>query len=280
MNANTSFMQIFSYYRINNDFARIVAAALMLLVTPVCFAAKTSVTDLGQAYTPPGANFSISALQGIDANGGGGTTNGASVIQNFETVSTYGVSYTDSKNKVQDFALGIYGTAGKGPHQAGSIFSTGLEVDYFQPVLASSTSFVLTDFDLKSGASGFLSNKVEPSLLLLNTDGSIFASATPAQIFPNLTAVADPLGGNGGDWYNLNTAGLLSTLGQADGAIGGVILYADQSNGEKVGSDPYQLYSVGNGTTVVPEPGSGFLVVVIGCGVLLRSRKRSLLSIS
>ena len=269
-------MHIFSISGLNNELKCAIVASLMLLASPLHGVAQP-VIDLGQAYTPPGAHFSISALQGINASGAGGTTSGASVIQNFETVSTYGVSYTDNKNNVQDFAIGLYGGGG-GKGAPASVFSTGLEVDYFQPVLASSTSFVLTDFDLKSGAPGFQATKVEPSLLLLNTDGSIFASATPAQLFPNLVSIANPLGGSGGDWYSLNMGGLLSTLGHADGAIGGVILYADQSNGEKVPSDPYQLYSVGCDPTVVPEPGSGLLVVLIGCGVLLRSRKRSLLS--
>ena len=76
--------------------------------------------------------------------------------------------------------------------------------------------------------------------------------------------------------WDINFAGLLSTLNLADTPINGFVLFADQTGGEQPSSDPYLLVSVGSGI-VVPEPTTIALIIgTAGVGAAYRARRRFL----
>src|ERR1700693_2943448 len=66
--------------------------------------------QLTNPYTPTGADYTITASQGINGtNGSGGTSNGAVVNSDFEFKGTLGVSYSPTAGgKFTDFGIGIY----------------------------------------------------------------------------------------------------------------------------------------------------------------------------
>ena len=117
--------------------------------------------QLTNPYTPAGADYTITAQQGINStNGSGGTSNGAVVNSDFEFKGTLGVSYSPTGGgKLTDFGIGIYSTDGDFP---------GLQITYHQPAIASTASVTLADFDIKSNATFFNPNKVEASVLVLH----------------------------------------------------------------------------------------------------------------
>ena len=224
-------------------------SALFLLFTLAAFVPNARATFLrGQPFTPAGANFSMSAVQGIDASHPNGQSSfHPQVNGDFEFKDSIGVSYDDGTGNLKDFGLGLYQDSSK------NTFSTGLMINYNALVKASSVTITIEDFDINAGASGFNNQKVEPSITLFGPGGSIFASLTPAQLFPYL--VANTTAGQAkGDVWDLNFGAVLSGLKLADGPISGFLLYADQLNGEKANSDPYLLVSVGSGIPQVPEP--------------------------
>jgi hypothetical protein len=210
----------------------------------------------GNPFTPLGANFEIFALQGIDASNPIGQSGfNPQVNQDFEFKGSTGVSYDDGTGHLKDFGLGLYNNA---QHQ---VQSTGVNIHYFAPVDAASVTITVEDFDIQAGHDTFFkTQKVEPSILLLGAGNSVFASAKPTDIFPNLV----PRTGANTDIWDLNFGALLNSLHLADGQITGFILYADSLNGETPGSDPYLLVSAGNGM-VVPEPAN----YVAGLGAIL-----------
>lgn len=227
----------------------------------------------GQPFTPSGANFTMTAVQGINA----ANPNGASgfhpqVNGDFEFKDSIGVSYDDGTGHLKDFGLGLY------QDSAHNTFSTGLAINYNQLVKASSVTITVEDFDINAGANGFNPQKVEPSLTLFGPGGSIFASLTPAQLFPYL--VANTTAGQAkGDVWDLNFGSVLNGLHLADGPISGFLLYADQLNGEKANSDPYLLVAIGNGIPQVPEPanylaGIAALIILGASHVTVLRRKR------
>jgi hypothetical protein len=209
----------------------------------------------GNPFSPTGADFQIVALQGIDSSSMLGKTGFApQVNMNFEFNPSIGVTYDNGSGKLTDFGLGLYANAA---HQTQS---TGLQIQYDAPVLASSVKITVEDFDLKSNATAFDSKKVEPSLLLLGPGNTIYASLTPGQIFPSLVAETATGGKKAAvDVWDLNFSDLLSSLHLADAPITGFVLYADSANGETPNSDPYLLVSVGNGVPV-PEPATWLLL--------------------
>ena len=228
-----------------------------------------AVTHQGNPYVPAGANFKIFAHQGITpSNPFGDAETAAQVNLNFEFTPSIGVSYTGADGKLKDFGIGLYAP------MKNAIASTGLEIAYNQPVDASSVTITLEDFDIDTKAIFFNSTKVEPALLLLGPGNTIYGSATPQDIFPNLVPnMAGSAGGKGAtDVWDLNFGNLLNTLHLADAPITGFLLYADMNNGEKPSSDPYLLVSAGNGIPAVPEPNSALLIVTgaIGCMVARR----------
>jgi hypothetical protein len=134
--------------------------------------------------------------------------------------------------------------------QQKNTLSTGLNIQYNKPVDAFSVTITVMDFDIEAGKdTAFKSGKVEPGLILLGANNSIFASLTPTDIFPYLVQH-----GNSKDVWDINFASLLSGLHIADGSITGFVLYADKTGGEKANSDPYLLLAIGNGIPTVPEP--------------------------
>jgi hypothetical protein len=225
-----------------------------------------AVTQLGNPFTPSGANYTIYARQGIDsAHATGNTSFSPQVNKDFEFTPSIGVSYDTGGGTLKDFGLGLY-TSGA------STFSTGLNIQYNQLVNASSISITVQDFDIKAGASFFNSGKVEPSILLFGPGNSIFASFLPKDIFPNLKPVS---GKN--DVWTINFSDLLNTLHLSDGQVSGFLLYADTTDGEKANSDPYLLLAVGNGIPVVPEAGNfvvGLAAIAFGGLFHLRQLRR------
>ena len=202
----------------------------------------------GQPFTPTGANFTMTAVQGINAaNPLGDSSKHPQVNGDFEFKDSIGVSWDQGGGNLKDFGLGLYQDSSK------NTFSTGLMVNYNELVKASSVTITVEDFDINSGANGFNTQKVEPAITLFGPNGSIFASLTPAQLFPYL--VANTTAGQAkGDVWDINFGSVLAGLKLADGPISGFLLYADMANGEKANSDPYLVVAIGNGIPNVPEP--------------------------
>jgi hypothetical protein len=216
---------------------------------PVTPSAKASLQ--GNPYIPAGANFKIYAQQGIDAaHPFGNSAFSPQVNTNFEFTPSIGVSYDTGKATPTDFGIGLYSPA------KGMITSTGLQIVYNHLVDAASVTITLEDFDIDTKATFFNNKKVEPSIILFGPGGTVYASASPIDIFPNLVPnMSGSAGGKGStDMWDLNFGALLSTLHLSDAPISGFLLYADTTNGEKPNSDPYLLVSVGNGVPPVPEP--------------------------
>jgi len=221
-------------------------ALLPVLVASVLAVATinaNATVRLTNPYTPAGADYTITAFQGVNStNGSGGTSSNAVVNQDFEFNGTLGVTYT-SAGHTTDFGIGIYSSGG-------TTVSSGLHITYNQPVIASSGFVTLADFDIKSNATFFNPQKVESSVLVYS--GANTFSFDPAQVFAALTNTTGPNGNE--DYWNLNFGTLLSNSGRsANTPISGFLLYADSNNAEHVGSDPYFITSIG-GFVVVPEP--------------------------
>jgi hypothetical protein len=220
----------------------------------------SAVTLQGNPFTPPGADFQIVALQGVDASNPFGISGvSPQVNTDFEMQPSIGVSYQDSDGKLKDFGLGLFQDKQK------NTFSTGLNIQYNKPVDAFSVSVTVMDFDIEAGKDAFFkSGKVAPGLILLGANNSIFASLSPTDIFPYLSQH-----GNSKDVWDIKFADLLNGLHIADGSITGFVLYADKTNGEKADSDPYLLLAIGNGIPAVPEPATYFAgLAAIGFALL------------
>ena len=232
--------------------------SVVLLAIALAFACQTAHATFlrGQPYTPTGASFTISAVQGINPSQPTGASGfHPQVNGDFEFKDSIGVSWDDGTGKLKDFGLGLYQDPSK------ALQSTGLMINYNQLVLASSVTITVEDFDITAGKdTSFNPNKVEPGLILFGPGGSIFASLNPAQIFPYLTQNTTA-GQAKGDVWDLNFGAALTGLHLADGPISGFLLYADQLNGEKANSDPYLLVAVGSGIPQIPEP-STYLAAV------------------
>lgn len=234
---------------------RVVPAAFIAVLLFFVTGPLRAVTLQGNPFTPTGSDFQIFALQGIDSSTPTGKTGfNPQVNTDFEFTPSIGVSYDKGNGSLTDFGLGLY------YNSAQQVQSTGLHIQYNQSVNAYSVSITVMDFDIKSGATFFNPNKVEPGLLLLGSNNSIYASLSPTDIFPYLTPTSSTSGkkSKAGDVWDINFGDLLAGLNIADAPITGFILYADATGGEKPNSDPYLLLSVGNGMVVVPEPATYF----------------------
>ena len=244
-----------------------VFVAMLLFVVPCLHAA---VERVGNPAAPRlGATFDIFALQGLNDLGVDGPA--FAVNRNFEFENSIGVTIDLGGGKLKDFGIGLYQDTAKpaGTH------STGLEVIYDTPIIASSATAIVEDFDISSKDTFFKVGKVEPRIALLGPGNIILDIATPADIFPNLVATAAGPGGAKGDTWSINFAGLANTIGlPGTTAINGFILFADQAAGEVANSDPYLLVSVGPGTAV-PEPATIALIIgTAGIGAAYRARRR------
>lgn len=257
-------------YKMSLRLNGIVFPALLAGVLAIASSnASAAVDRVGNPANPPiFTGGDIFARQGINPSSPLGTAVGAQVNRNFEYQNSIGVTYSVG-NKLTDFGIGLYQDASKATQ------STGLEVLYHQPVIASSATATVEDFDINSGDKSFNKDKVEPGIALLAPNVTILATASPAQIFPNLVAVPNQKGGMPDVW-NINFPGLLNTLHLTNSPINGFLLFADTTGGEKPGSDPYLLVSAGNGVPV-PEASTYVLVIVVGISaVLFHSRRRLL----
>ena len=237
---------------------QLLAAALFAGVLVMASSSANAVVDVGNPFTPAGADFSIFALQGIDSSHPMGASGfSPQVNQDFEFTPSIGVAYDTGGGHLTDFGLGLYDASG-------STVSTGLKIQYTGLVDAASVTIRIQDFDIKVGDSFFNTAKVEPSILLLGPGGTVYGSAKPVDIFPLLTPVSSSGKGKSGDIWDVSFAKLLAALHLADAPISGFILYADATGGERPSSDPYLLVSVGSGIPVVPEPANyiaGFAAV-------------------
>src|SRR5690348_11240407 len=127
----------------------------------------------GQPYTPAGADFTMTAVQGINAaNPLGDSSKHPQVNGDFEFKDSIGVSYDTGGGKLTDDGIGLYQDPAK------NTFSTGLMINYNELVKASSITITVEDFDIKAGDKSFNSQKVEPSLTLFGPGGSVFANFT------------------------------------------------------------------------------------------------------
>lgn len=240
------------------SFAQMDSAAVNTTAVDPNAPVVQKVTRVGGTITPPGANYSITALQDIHAgNPTGAGSFAPQVNHDFEFAGSTGVSYQDSKGNLKDFGIGLYDAGGH------TTRSSGLRIDYTAPVLASSVTITVEDFDINTNATFYNSGKVEPGMLILGPGGTVIATATPTQIFPTMHNAAAP--GSKVDIWTINLGDLFNQLSLADGPVSGVVLFADAANGEQPNSDPYLLISVSNGQQV-PEPAAWAL---LGIGALV-----------
>ena len=227
----------------------------------------------GQPYTPTGANFTMTAVQGIDAaHPNGNNSFHPQVNGDFEFQNSIGVTYDQGGGHTKDFGLGLYQDASH------NTVSTGMMITYNELVKASSITITIEDFDIQAGHDTFFkTGKVEPSITLFGPGGSVFATLSPTAIFNNMTVNTTP--GNSTDVWDLNFGKVLASMHIADGPISGFLLYADAANGEQNNSDPYLLVAIGNGIPQVPEPANylagiaAILMLGVSHMTVLRRRK-------
>jgi len=248
--------------------------ALVAGVLALASVNANATVQLTNPYTPTGADFTITAFQGVNStNGSGGTSSGAVVNNDFEFKGSLGVSYSPTAGgKFTDFGLGIYSNGG-------STVSTGLNISLHQTSTASSVSVTMADFDISTGDAFFKTGKVESSILVFGPGNTLLFSANPTAVFNAM--VPSP---KGNDFWDLNFGKLLSNAGiSSSTGISGFLLYADSANGEKIGSDPYFITSINGGMTVVPEPSTyigGLAIVALLIGAhakaVLKRKSQSL----
>ena len=226
----------------------------------------------GQPFTPNGADFTMTAVQGIDAaHPNGNSSFHPQVNGDFEFKNSIGVSYDQGNGQTKDFGLGLYQASSK------NTVSTGMMITYNELVRASSITITIEDFDINTNDTFFKTGKVEPSITLFGPNGSIFANLTPTDIFKNM--VPNTSTGTKTDVWDLNFGNVLKSMNIADGPISGFLLFADAKNGEQNNSDPYLLVAVGNGIPQVPEPANYLagIAAILMLGVshltVLRRRK-------
>ena len=252
--------------KIRPSFTRTTKQVAFSALVAACLAMASSnahaVVLLGSPFTPSGADYQIYALQGIDASNPTGKSGfNPQVNRDFEFQGATGVSYDKGGGQLTDFGLGLYFN---GQNQ---VQSTGLKIQYNQSVMASSVTLTVEDFDIKAGAAFFNPQKVEPGILLLGANNSIYASASPTDIFKTLSASSNALGKAKGDVWDINLGQLLNVLNKSDASITGVILYADALAGERPNSDPYLLVGASHGMPCIPEPSNylmGLSAIVFG----------------
>jgi hypothetical protein len=251
--------------------SKVSSLFVISLLALVASNTASAVVILGQGFRPDlGANFSISAVEGVDigVNPLGLDGFNPKVNRDFEFDNSFGVSYDLGNGTLKDFGLGLYADAN------GVTRSTGLRINYDNLVSASSVSVLVQDFDIKAGKDKFFNpQKVEPVLLLIGANNTIFAKADPTALFSALTPVTALAGQATGDVWRIDFGKVLQNLNIADGEISGFILAADMAHGEKPNSDPYLLISIGNGIPAVPEADT-YMVGLFGIGVALVSVKK------
>jgi hypothetical protein len=249
--------------------------AVLLIVAPLILVSTANATFIrGQPFIPTGADFSISAAQGIDSSNPNGQSGFSPKVNgDFEFKDSIGVSYDQGGGKLKDFGIGLYQDSAK------NVESTGLLVQYNQPVSAFSVTITIEDFDIKPGDAFFKTGKVEPIITLFGPGGTVFASLSPTAIFNAMTLNTSNSNSKSTDVWDLNFGKVLSGMNLADGPITGFLLYADSKNGEKTTSDPYLLVTIGSSIPFIPEASNymvgafAVLVLAISNLTILRRKK-------
>lgn len=268
--------------------------------------------NLGSPFTPAGANFSLTALQGGTPDAStitGSSTAGAQVSIGGELQTLgqppqptgFGVSVLGPNGQLnfnQQEGLGLYQPSG-----GNSVAADGLLITYTGPVTASSVTLTLADFDLNvhnitagtTAAQGlmannqpvsFLHDKVSPQILIQTAGGTVInvdpISNASSLILKSMEFASTQ---TNADTWTINIGTLLNGLGvNPNTAITSIDLTEsknavfDNNNGQPqsltTNSDPYFLIAAANGT-VVPEPSSIALIigaVVVGATYWVRRR--------
>lgn len=267
-----------------------------------CASLHAAEANLGSPFTPPGANFSLTALQGGIPDAStitGSSTAGAqvSIGGELQTVAPppqptgFGVSVVGPNGQLnfnQQQGLGLYQ-----PNGGNSVAADGLLLNYTGPVTASSVTLTLADFDLNvhnvtAGTTAadaltannqpvsFLHDKVSPQILIQTAGGPVInvdpTSNASSVILKSMQFAATQVNA---DTWTLNMGTLLNGLGvNPNTAITSIDLTEsnnpvfDNNNGQpqsvNTNSDPYFLIAASNGTVPVPEPSTYLLIAVAG----------------
>jgi hypothetical protein len=267
-----------------------------------CASLHAAEENLGSPFTPAGANFSLTALQGGTPDAPaitGSSTAGAqvSIGGELQTVGPppeptgFGVSVLGPNGKLNfnnQEGLGLYQ-----PNGGNSVAADGLLLDYTAPVTASSVTLTLADFDLNvpkttAGTTAadalaannqpvsFLSNKVSPQILIQTAGGPVInvdpTSNASSDILKSMQFAATQVNA---DTWTLNMGTLLTGLGDnPNTSIKSIDLTEsdnpvfDNKNGQpqsmSTNGDPYFLIAASNGVVTVPEPSTYLLIAVAG----------------
>jgi hypothetical protein len=249
------------------------AAALLLAFTSLGFA--SSIVELSQSYVPAGENYSITALQNLTPlTFYGGTTVGANPNVNLEFPGGFGVRYENASGQLTDFGIGLYAAGGPTNFHTAT---TGLDVTFAHLVSSQGLSATLGGFDIQNLSNGFDTGKVAPTITIYGTLG-LAEQFSAADILANhaltLLSSNDPIANT--DLWKLDLGALVGP----DHQISAFALGADTHNGSgslmTATSDPYFLVSVNScDCTMIPEPGSAFLILSAGLSALIITRRRS-----
>jgi hypothetical protein len=255
-------------------------AAVVIFAT--ANSSHASVIDLGATYAPAGANYTISAVQDINAAnpaGVSGLGSGLFINQNVENYGALGVTYTVGSGAVSaQPGINLYNnglTAG--------IQSTGLLYSFTPAggVAASSASVTLLDFDMKSATAYGANTKAQPQISLFTPGGTMLGTASSATILTNSTFSTVKDGS-----LTVNMGTLLGAIGLSDQAIGSYLISAANFSGASLkqfttANDPFFVGSASNGTplTAVPEASALWpLLGVLGLVVVGPRLRRKLIT--
>ena len=134
---NSGYLKVVVLTQYKSHRNSILTAVAIAAFCPQC----TCRLPRGQPFTPAGANFSISAVQGINTGSPTGATGVSPQVNgDFEFKDSIGVSYDQGNGQLKDFGLGLYRDSA---HQTQS---TGLRVTYAAPVDAFSVKVTLGRF--------------------------------------------------------------------------------------------------------------------------------------
>ena len=278
-----------------------------------CASLNAAEQNLGSVFTPAGANFSLTALQGVTPDAStitGSSTAGAQVSIGGELQTTgapaqptgFGVSVVGTNGQLNfnnQQGLALYQ-----PNGANTVAADGLLIGYTGAVTASSVTLTLADFDLNihnvtAGTTAaaaltannqpvsFLHDKVSPQILIQTAGGTVInvdpISNASSVILKSLQFAGTQFNA---DTWTLNIGTLLNSLGlKPNTAITSIDLTEsnnpvfDNNNGQPqaiaTNGDPYFLIAASNGT-VVPEPSTIALIIcgsVMGATYRVRLRK-------
>ena len=248
-------------------FASVAAFAASAGVNSV----QAAVIDLGASLTPTGANYTIYAVQDINAGNPTGVMNlgpGLFINQNVEYAGALGVTYTVGSGAVsQQPGINLYNnglTAG--------IQSTGLLYKFDTGIAASTAGVTLLDFDMKDATAYGASTKAQPQISLFTTGGTLIATIDPTTILQNSTFTKD----NDGS-LTVNMGTLLNAASLPDQIIGSYIISAANFPGAslqqfKTANDPFFVGPATGGIPTVPEP-SSFLPLLGVLGMVIAGPK-------